>query len=66
MCSCVCISMSCCCYQPLSGVLLLASEDFVVLGSGIMDDQKHFPSTHLLANDTGNEHQGGGQLNMTL
>ena len=25
--------------------------------AGIMDDQKHFPSTHLLANDTGNEHQ---------
>ena len=38
MCSCVCIHMSCCCYQPLSGVLLLASEDFVVLGSGIMDE----------------------------
>ena len=38
MCSCVCIRMSCCCYQPLSGVLLLASEDFVVLGSGIMDE----------------------------
>ena len=30
--------MSCCCYQPLSGVLLLASEDFVVLGSGTMDE----------------------------
>ena len=34
----MCIRMSCCCYQPLSGVLLLASEDFVVLGSGIMDE----------------------------
>ena len=30
--------MSCCCYQPLSGTLPLTSEDFVVLGSGIMDD----------------------------
>lgn len=26
------------CYQPLSGALFLTSEDFVVLGSGIMDD----------------------------
>ena len=35
-----------------------------ILYRSVMDDQKHFPSAHLLANDT--EHQGGRQLNMTL
>ena len=32
----MCVLVSCCCYQPLSGVLV--SEDFVLVGSGIMDE----------------------------